>query len=142
MGKAQARSGAPPPDRMRDALVSGRETTMSVLASVAKKLLAPWSAVGLVPPRTDRVDRIVEMPAWAASRLSSGGRLAGRARSSDEITRELTAGRAEFGQKETVEYFVHSSHPHRITIAYVDRRPWRIGSARSASPYSPDWSVW
>jgi hypothetical protein len=44
---------------MRDALALGQAMTMSVLAGVAKKLLAPWSAVGLVPPRTDRVDRNV-----------------------------------------------------------------------------------
>jgi len=120
---------------MRDALVLGR-VTMSVLASVAKKLLAPWSAVGLVPPRTDRVDRIVEMPAWAASRLSSGGRLAGRARSSDEITQELNAGRAEIGHELPFKLGLEIPRKRTLKRSLRENRCanlWRLSSIRIAT---------
>ena len=46
---------------------------------------------------------------------------------------EPVTRQTRIGQKETVEYFLHSSHSHRITIANTDMESQRVGSARSAN---------
>jgi hypothetical protein len=38
---------------------------------------------------------------------------------------------AENGQEETVEYFLHSSHPIRIIITHADGRPRNINNESS-----------